>query len=202
MQNPKLDDKGEADEGERVKAYQEEGRPRRGSMSWRYMLRGCTDHLFLCPKKALGRPVRMRTEPRTPKAGSILVSRMVAEAADALALGVGVGAIVMVTSKVVGKMLTTARVCVPVLKMEVVAKELVSLITVTLGVGVGVVDWAAVESMREAYKRRGRTTSEGKMRASQGIRGGGMMVDGRRRATGTVGVWVEAKSEACVQNVR
>ena len=62
------------------------------------------DHLFLCPRKALGRPVRMRTVPRTPKAGSILVARTVGEAdgevedvdAEALILDVGV-AIVRVT---------------------------------------------------------------------------------------------------------
>jgi len=58
----------------------------------------------LCPRKALGRPVRMRTVPRTLKAGSIFVARMVAEAvedadadADALTLEVGVGASVRVT---------------------------------------------------------------------------------------------------------
>lgn len=83
----------------------------------RYTLRGCTDHLFLCPRKALGRPVRIRTEPRTPNAGSILVARMVAEAVeDAVALApkleleVGVGAIVIVTLTTVGKAVTTARV--------------------------------------------------------------------------------------------
>ena len=47
------------------------------------MLSICTDHLFLCPRNALGRPVRMRTVPRTPKAGSIFV-------ASTLGLGVGV----------------------------------------------------------------------------------------------------------------
>jgi hypothetical protein len=31
-------------------------------------------HLFLCPKKALGMPVRMRSPPRTPNPGSSLVS--------------------------------------------------------------------------------------------------------------------------------
>jgi hypothetical protein len=49
----------------------------------------CTNHLFLCPRKALGRPVKIRTVPRTPKAGSILVARTVGEGvcvADAVAL--------------------------------------------------------------------------------------------------------------------
>lgn len=59
----------------------------------------------MCPRKALGRPVRIRTEPRTPKAGSILVARTVGEGvgvedAEALALELVVGvacAIVRVT---------------------------------------------------------------------------------------------------------
>ena len=80
----------------------------------------------MCPRKALGRPVRMRTVPRTPKAGSILVARIVAEAvevavadADALTVEVGSGAIVRVILKAVGKTLTIARVWEPELAIEV-----------------------------------------------------------------------------------
>jgi len=78
----------------------------------------CADHLFLCPRKALGRPVKMRTVPRTPKAGSILVARSVGETdcegvdvddAEALILEVGV-AIVRVTLKTVGRTVTRERV--------------------------------------------------------------------------------------------
>ena len=131
----------------------------------------------MCPRKALGRPVRMRTVPRTPKAGSILVARIVAEAvevADALTVEVGVGAIVRVRLKAVGKTLTIARVWVPELAIEVEVKEDVPLITVTLAESVGVeaageVDWAAVGRMRDAYRRRGRRTLEGWTRATQGI---------------------------------
>lgn len=124
----------------------------------------------------------MRTTPRTLKAGSILVSRIVAEAvdvadadADALTVEVGVGTIVRVTLKVVGKTSTIARVREPELAIEVEVKEVVSWIIVTLAESVGVdaageVDWAAVERMRDAYTRRGRRTLEGWTRASQGIR--------------------------------
>jgi hypothetical protein len=118
--------------------------------------------------------------PRTLKAGSILVARTVAEAvevadADALTVEVGVGAIVRVTLKAVGKTLTIARVWVPELAIEVEVKEVVSRIIVTLAVSVGVdaaveVDWAAVERMRDRYRRRGRRTLGGWTRASQGIR--------------------------------
>jgi len=85
----------------------------------------------------------MRTVPRTPKAGSIFVSRALGlgvgvDDAEAVALGpelvVDVGtAIVRVTLRTVGKTLTTARVWVPVLMREVVVKDVVSGITVTLG---------------------------------------------------------------------
>jgi hypothetical protein len=118
--------------------------------------------------------------PRTLKAGSILVSRIVAEAvdvadADALTVEVGVGKSVRVTLKAVGKTSTIARVREPELAIEVEVKEVVSGITVTLAESVGVdaageVDWAAVERMRDAYRRRGRRTLEGWTRASQGIR--------------------------------
>jgi hypothetical protein len=55
--------------------------------------------------------------------------------------------------------------------MEVEVNEVVPLITVTLSeaVGVEVVVWAAVERMREEYRRRVRKTLEGGTRASQGI---------------------------------
>lgn len=119
----------------------------------------------------------MRTVPRTPKAGSILVARIVAEAvevADALTVEVGVDAIVRVTLKAVGKTLTIARVWVPELAIEVDVKEVTPPITVILAESVGVeaageVVWAAVERMRDAYRRRGRRTLEGWTRASQGI---------------------------------
>jgi hypothetical protein len=80
-------------------------------------------------------------------------------------------------------MLTIARVWVPELVTEVEVKEVVSLITVTLSEAVGVeeveeVVWAAVERMREAYRRRGRRTLEWGTRASQGIC---MVMDVRRR---------------------
>ena len=40
------------------------------------VLWGATHHRFLWPKNALGRPVRIRIAPRTPKPGSILVSSL------------------------------------------------------------------------------------------------------------------------------
>lgn len=40
-------------------------------------------HRFLCPQKALGRPVIIRIAPSTPKAGSSFVSRTVLGRADA-----------------------------------------------------------------------------------------------------------------------
>jgi len=63
--------------------------------------------------------------------------------------------------------------------MEVEVKEVVPLITVTLSEAMGVeeVVWAAVERMREVYRRRVRETLEGGTRASQGIC---MMMDVRR----------------------
>jgi hypothetical protein len=103
----------------------------------------------------------MRTAPRTPKAGSILVASTVAEAIElALALEVGAGAIVRVTLRTVGKTVTTERTWVPELAMDVVVNEDVSLITVTLAEIVDVEDWAEAESIREASKRRGRTPLE------------------------------------------
>ena len=130
--------------------------------------------------------------------------------ADALTLevGVGVGAIVRVTLKVVVKTLTIARVWVPEVVSDVEVKEEVSLITVVLAsiVDVEVVgegDWAADESMREAYRRKERRTLERWTRASQGIRGGDMMMDVRRRnAHGNRWVSLEAKSEACACEVK
>ncbi len=95
------------------------------------MLGVCTDHLFLCPRNALGRPVRIRTVPRTPKAGSIFVAKTLGEdvgvddaEAVALDLVVGVGtAIVRVTLTTVGRTLTIARVWEPVLAREVVVRD-------------------------------------------------------------------------------
>lgn len=49
-------------------------------------------HRFLCPKKALGMPVRMRSVPSTPNPGSSLVSSRIsagALVADGEAAGVG-----------------------------------------------------------------------------------------------------------------
>lgn len=95
----------------------------------------------------------MRTMPRTPKAGSIFVARTLRGVgvgdAEAVALGdfelVGVGtAIVRVTLKTVGKTLTRARVWEPELVREVVVKDVVSGITVTLGV---IEDVEAVEEL-------------------------------------------------------
>ena len=89
----------------------------------------------------------MRTVPRTPKAGSIFVARTLGlgvgvDDAEAVALDpevVDVGsAIVRVTLRTVGKTLTIARVWEPVLVTEVVVKDVVSGITVTLGVIVDV----------------------------------------------------------------
>jgi hypothetical protein len=82
------------------------------------------------------------------------------EDAEAVALGreleVVVGtAIVRVTLRTVGKTLTRARVWEPELEMEVVVKDVVSGITVTLGAILDVesveeLDWAETESMKEA----------------------------------------------------
>jgi hypothetical protein len=76
--------------------------------------------------------------------------------AEALDLVVGVGtAIVRVTLTMVGRTLTIARVWEPELVREVVVKDDVAGITVTLGVMVDVeaveeLDWAETESMKEA----------------------------------------------------
>ena len=47
-------------------------------------------HLFLCPKKALGMPVRMRIPPSTPNPGSSLVSSRIG-AGELVAVGETVG---------------------------------------------------------------------------------------------------------------
>ena len=98
-----------------------------------------------------------------PKAGSIFVARtsglgVGVDDAEAVALDVVVGvgtAIVRVTLRTVGKTLTKARVWEPVLEREVVVKDEVSRITVTLGVILDVgaveeVDWAETERMKAA----------------------------------------------------
>jgi hypothetical protein len=79
--------------------------------------------------------------------------------------------------------LTIASVWVPELVIEVAVMEVVPLITVTLAETADVgsaeeVDWAAVERIREAYRRKGRRTLEQGTRISQGIR---MMMDVGRR---------------------
>lgn len=73
-----------------------------------------THHLFLCPQKALGRPVRMRMAPRTPKAGSSLVestigagvgvedAEAVADAEEDVAFGVTVTLNTVGTTVVMG----------------------------------------------------------------------------------------------------
>jgi hypothetical protein len=109
----------------------------------------------------------MRTVPRTPNAGSILVARTVGEAdgdevedvaAETLVLDVGV-AIVSVTLKTVGRTVTTARFRDPELAMEVVVKDDVCLMTVTLGEMVVVEgteeldDCAETEATKKASKR-------------------------------------------------
>lgn len=71
--------------------------------------------LFLWPKNAEGTPVRIRTAPRTPKAGSSLVARTLVGAAeadgeteaDADADDVEVGGIVTLTLTTVGSTLGT-----------------------------------------------------------------------------------------------
>lgn len=45
-----------------------------------------TNHLFLCPQKALGKPVKIKITPSTPYPASILVSNVI---------GVGVGELVL-----------------------------------------------------------------------------------------------------------
>lgn len=47
-------------------------------------------HLFLCPKKALGNPVRMRMAPSTPNPGSSLVSSRIG-AGEPVSAGTAVG---------------------------------------------------------------------------------------------------------------
>jgi hypothetical protein len=146
----------------------------------------------------------MRTAPRTPKAGSILVASSVAEAVElAFALDVGAGAIVRVTLIMVGKTVTRGRIWVPELAMEVLVNEDVSLITVTFAemVDVGVAEWdcAETDSIREANRRRGKTPPE-QTRASQGRWGGGMVVEeGREQRPRNAG---GSGSEKCAPGVR
>ena len=146
----------------------------------------------------------MRTVPRTPKAGSILVARTVGEAdgevedvvAETLILDVGV-AIVRVTLKTVGRTVIRERVCVPELVIVVVVKDDVSLMTVTLG-EMAVVegteeleDCAETEATKEAARRQGRMALEN-TRANHGRhRGeGNMMVDeGRKRVSQEANKW-------------
>ena len=137
----------------------------------------------------------MRTVPRTPKAGSILVARTVGFAdgevevvdADTLILDVGV-AIVRVTLKTVGRTVTRGTVWAPEVVRVVVVKDDVSLMTVTLGEAVVVEgteeleDCAETETTKEATRMKGRMALE-ETRASHGrhqVRGN-MMVDGERK---------------------
>lgn len=138
----------------------------------------------------------MRTVPRTPKAGSILVARTVGEAAgdedvvaETLMLDVGV-AIVRVTLKTVGRTVTRERIWAPEVAMVVVVKDDVSRMTVTLGEMVVVDgteeldDCAETEATKEARRRKGRAAPEN-TRVSHGReRGGGNMVgEGRERGS-------------------
>ncbi len=151
----------------------------------------------------------MRTVPRTPKAGSILVARTAGEAdgedvdAEALTLEVGVVAIVRVTLKTVGRTVTIERVWVPELVTVVVVKDDVSLITVTMGEVVEgteeLEDCAETETTKEAIRRKGMTALENS-RASHGRQpgGGDMMVDeGRKRPDGRQVGRVERVGSAC-----
>jgi hypothetical protein len=140
----------------------------------------------------------MRTVPRTPKAGSILVARTVGDAdgevedvlADALILDVGV-AIVRVTLKTVGRTVTRGTVWAPEVVMVVVVKDDVSLMTVTLGETAVVEgteeldDCAETETTKGAMRRKGRTALEASHGRHQ-VRGN-MMVDGgrKRKSQGT-----------------
>lgn len=86
---------------------------------------GATYHLFLCPRNAVGIPVRMSSAPSTPKAGSTLVSSTIgAGVADAEAVEEAVvvaeGLIVEVTLTTSATKVenTTARVPVPETDVE------------------------------------------------------------------------------------
>lgn len=127
----------------------------------------------------------MRTVPRTPKAGSILVARTVGDedgdevedVAETLMLDVGV-AIVRVTLNTVGRTVTRETFWAPEAVMVVVVKDDVSLMTVTLGVMVEdgteeLDDCAETEATKEASRMNGRAAP----RVSHGReRGGGNMV--------------------------
>jgi hypothetical protein len=98
----------------------------------------------------------------------------------------------------VGTTLTIASVWVPELVIEVAVMEVVPLITVTFAADVGSaeeVDWAAVERIRVAYRRRGRRQGT---RISQGIR---MMMDVGRRERPREQVSGKEKW-ACVREVK
>ena len=104
-----------------------------------------THHLFLWPQNALGKPVRIRRAPRTPKAGSNLVSSMMADGVGLVVL-VGVGVMVTLTADeitvVIGTFWSPERLSVVTVTGRVVST--------VKGVGeardlVGVIDWANVE---------------------------------------------------------
>lgn len=135
----------------------------------------------------------MRTVPRTPKAGSILVARTVGDedgdevedVAETLMLDVGV-AIVRVTLNTVGRTVTREIFWAPEAAMVVVVKDDVSLMTVTLGEMVEdgteeLDDCAETEATNEANRRNGRAARQNPV--SQGREGGGgnMVGVGRER---------------------
>ena len=78
VQYTELEDEHKADECEGVETNQKEGSPMMQEPHQRkvdHMVeKSNVYHRFLCPKKALGIPVRMRRAPSTPNPGSSLVS--------------------------------------------------------------------------------------------------------------------------------
>ena len=80
-----------------------------------------THQRFLWPQNVLGRPVMIRMTPRTPKPGSILVSRAIG-AAEGDSVDVAVGVRVKVTLKVVGKTVVMVTSSPPDLVTAVVVK--------------------------------------------------------------------------------
>ena len=93
-------------------------------------------HRFLCPRNALGMPVRMRMAPSTPNAGSILVSRTVGSGVLVgggavsfffVAVAVGVGVLTTVTLRTTGTTVKVGTSEVPLwMVVEIVAEAVVS----------------------------------------------------------------------------
>ena len=100
VQHTKLEDEHEAYEREGVETNQEEGSPAAQEQTVSvevdhigWLKSSNVYHRFLCPKKALGIPVRMRMAPSTPNPGSsLVVSRIGAGevVSEEGAVGVGV----------------------------------------------------------------------------------------------------------------